>query len=87
MNLTAMLCQMPSPAYFTFYKQNNNKNVKKAGDHIWQRVAVKFISLYTVAFLQDFLQYTKQDQNYFNAWSPRAHRDIWLKFFPHFQIL
>ena len=26
-------------------KQNNNKNVKKAGNRIWQSVAVYFISL------------------------------------------
>ena len=32
MNLTATLCQTRSPVFFTFYKQNNNKNVKKAGD-------------------------------------------------------
>ena len=29
MNLTATLCQTWSPSFFTFYKQNNNKNVKK----------------------------------------------------------
>ena len=43
MNLTAMLCQTQSPAFFTFYKQNNNKIVKKACDCIWQSVGIKFI--------------------------------------------
>ena len=46
MNLMATLCQTWSPALFTFYKQNNTKNVKKTGNHVWQSVAVKFISLY-----------------------------------------
>ena len=45
MNLTATLCQTRSPAFFTFYKQNNNKIEKKAGDRVWQSIAVKFISL------------------------------------------
>ena len=44
MNLTETLSQMQSPAFFTFYKQNNNKNVKKAGDRVWESVAVKFSS-------------------------------------------
>ena len=29
MNLIATLCQKQLPAFFTFYKQNNKKNVKK----------------------------------------------------------
>ena len=43
MNLTAMLCQTWSPAFFTFYKQNNNKVVKKVGHSVWQSGAIKFI--------------------------------------------
>ena len=34
-----MLCQMPSPAFFTFYKQNNNKNVKK-GATVFDRASL-----------------------------------------------
>ena len=42
MNLMATLCQMWSPTFFTFCKQNNNKNPKKAGNCVWQSVvAVK----------------------------------------------
>ena len=36
--------------FFTFYKQNNNKNVKKLDYRIWQSVAVKFIHLQTGNF-------------------------------------
>ena len=45
MNLTAKLCQMQSPAFSTFYKENNNKNLKKAGNRVLQSVTFKFISL------------------------------------------
>ena len=54
MNLTATLCQMRSPAFFTIYKQNNSKIVKKAGDRFWQSVGGKFISLYQI-YLSDLL--------------------------------
>ena len=43
------LSQTLQPAFFTFYNQNNNKNVKKAGDCVWQNIAVKFILLYDVS--------------------------------------
>ena len=36
--------------FFTFYKQNNNKNVKKLGYSIWQSVAVKFITFRLTTF-------------------------------------
>ena len=37
--LKVALCQMQLPAFFTLYKQNNDKIVKKAGNPIWQRIA------------------------------------------------
>ena len=48
MNLTATLCQTRSPAFFTFYKQNNNKNDNclGAGQSVVRRKHVMIKLLY-----------------------------------------
>ena len=85
MNLTVMFCQMQLPAFFMFYKQNNNKNVKKAGNRIRQSVAVKFISLYNSFFnvlsFGHFLDFkSKSFKEVSNAWGAVWTLTIWEDF-------
>ena len=83
--LTGENITLPLLAFFTFYKQNNNKNVKKAGNRVWQSIAVKFISLYNSFFnVLSFGHFLDFKPKYFkevsNAWGAVWTLTIWEDF-------